>query len=153
MSAVIARTMRSGRMTRPGETVEKSEKNWRMAIARKKLFYEKSCSVSWDARTEHIKRNVAISLKAWADSAQARVGVHKCRGCSSRSSCHLVCDQRPMLIMRARTAQARIAIPTSRVHSKLPSALRKTSAASHREPPSLKIHSCSPSSTAHSVCS
>ena len=56
MSAVIARTMRSGRMTRPGETVEKREKNWRMAIARKKLIYEKRRSVSWDAYRRRQKR-------------------------------------------------------------------------------------------------
>ena len=34
---VIAKTRISGKITRPGDTVEKMEKNWRMAIAAKKL--------------------------------------------------------------------------------------------------------------------
>ncbi len=35
--AVIATTMRRGKITRPGEMVENVEENWRTAMPRKKL--------------------------------------------------------------------------------------------------------------------
>src|SRR6266478_6008678 len=37
LSPVIPRTMSNGKITRPGDIVEKMEKNWRIAIAAKKL--------------------------------------------------------------------------------------------------------------------